>query len=152
MKIKIELDENFTEEEIIIKCSSLNVQVQAIQKAIKEISAGTERFVFYRGETEYYLPLEEILFFETDDGSISAHTADNVYQTRHKLYELEELLPGNFMRVSKSSILNVNKIYSMTKGISTCEIQFLNTHKQVFVSRYYFKPLKLKLEEKRLSR
>lgn len=152
MKIKIEMDENFTEEEVVIRCGSLNARVQEIQKAVMEISKGNERFTFYRGETEYYLALDEILFFETDGGAVNAHTADNVYQTKHKLYELEELLPGHFMRISKSSILNVNKIYSMTRSISACEVQFLNTHKQVFVSRYYFKPLKEKLEEKRVRK
>ena len=93
MKIKIEVDENFIEEEIVIRCSALSPQVQAVQKAVSEVIAGSQRFVFYKGETEYYLPLEEILFFETDGGGVSAHMADSVYQTRYKLYKLQELLP-----------------------------------------------------------
>lgn len=38
---------------------------------------------------------------ETDGNAIQVHTRDDIYQTRYKLYELEELLPGQFMRVSK---------------------------------------------------
>ena len=54
------------------------------------------------------------------------------------------------MRVSKSTILNINHIYSISKNLaSSSEIQFLNTHKQVFVSRHYYKSLILRLEEKR---
>ena len=68
------------------------------------------------------------------------------------LYELEELLPGQFMRVSKSAILNTSHVYSITKNLSSSSVvQFRNTHKQVYVSRMYYKPLKCKLEEKRIK-
>lgn len=150
MKIQIELTENCIEDEVIIRCAALSGEIQAIQKAVAEIAAGQQRFSFIKGEKEYYLPLEEVLFFETDGRNVNAHTAGDVYQIKYKLYELEEMLPGYFMRISKSGILNTNKIFSMTKGISTCAVEFQNTHKQVYVSRYYYKPLKEKLEEKRI--
>ena len=97
--------------------------------------------------------MDNILFFETDPAGICAHTVDDVYQTHYKLYELEELLPGHFMRVSKSAILNTRQIFSITKNISSVStVQFQHTHKQVNVSRNYYKPLKYKLEEKRISK
>lgn len=56
------------------------------------------------------------------------------------------------MRVSKSTILNLNHIYSITKNLTASSIvEFINTHKQVYISRYYYKPLKCRLEEKRKS-
>lgn len=149
MKVKIEVDENFIEEEVVIRCNALSAQVQAIQKAVAEIVSGTQRLIFYKGETEYYLPLDEILFFETDGGMINAHTVGEIYQTKYKLYELEEMLPGYFMRISKSSILNIRKIFSLTKSISSCMVEFADSPKQVYVSRYYYKPLKEKLGESR---
>lgn len=150
MKIRIELSENSIEDEVIIRCSRLSEEIQAIQKAVAEIAAGKQRFAFYKGDTEYYLDLKDVLFFETEERDINVHTVDNVYRTRYKLYELESLLPGYFMRVSKSTILNVNAIYSMTRNLSACTVQLLNTHKQVYVSRYYYKPLRERLEEKRV--
>ena len=152
MKIRIEVDETTLENEVVIRCAGLTKEVQMIQQALSEIVAGNQRVIFYKGETEYYMSLDEILFFETENGTINVHTADDVYQTKYKLYELEERLPGYFMRVSKSAILNVDKIYSMTKNLSTCLVQFTKSHKQVYVSRYYFKPLKEKLEEMRMRR
>ena len=152
MKIRIEVDETTFENEVVIRCAGLTKEVQMIQQALSEIAAGNQRFIFYKGETEYYMSLDEILFFETENGTINVHTADDVYQTKYKLYELEERLPGYFMRVSKSAILNVDKIYSMTRNLSTCLVQFTKSPKQVYVSRYYFKPLKEKLEEMRMRR
>ena len=90
------------------------------------------------------------MFFETEEDGICAHTVENIYSVKYKLYELEELLPGYFMRVSKSTILNLNKRYAITRSISSSsKVEFQNTHKQIYVSRYYYKPLKIKLLEKR---
>lgn len=151
MKLRIEIDENLEEPEVVIRCGSLTDEVTSIQKAVSEISNASQRFVFYKGSTEYYLTLDEILFFETDEHGISAHTKDNIYQTRYKLYELEKLLPGFFMRVSKSAILNTSHIYSINRNLTASSaVAFQGTHKKVYVSRYYYKPLISKLEEKRL--
>lgn len=153
MKIRIEIDENLTEDEVIIHCQSLSEEVAKIQKAVSEVVNASQKFVFYKGTTEYYLTLDKILFFETAENGINAHTKDDIYQTKYKLYELEDILPGFFMRVSKSAILNTNHIYSINRNLTASSVvAFSGTHKQVYVSRYYYKPLTSKLEEKRLRK
>jgi DNA-binding LytR/AlgR family response regulator len=150
MKIRIELDRKIEENEVIIRCSDLNEEVKNIQAVIHDMLSQKKHITFYKGDVEYYLSLEEVLFFETNDNMICAHTINNIYNVKYKLYELEEFLPGYFMRVSKSTILNTNHIYSITRSISSSSmVEFQNTHKQVYVSRYYYKPLKIKLLEKR---
>lgn len=150
MKIRIEVDNKIKENEVIIKCSEVSEDVKNIKIMLDDILSCKKQITFYRGDTEYYLSLEEILFFETEENGICAHTINNIYNVRYKLYELEEFLPGYFMRVSKSTILNTNHIYSITRNISSSsKVEFKNTHKQVYVSRYYYKPLKIKLLEKR---
>ncbi|MCC3868819.1 LytTR family DNA-binding domain-containing protein [Terrisporobacter mayombei] len=150
MKIRIEVDERIEEDEVIVRCSQLNEEVSNIQKAITEIISQKTQITFYKDNVEYYISLAKILFFETEDANISAHTGDNIYQVKYKLYELEEILPNNFMRISKSTILNINHIYSITRNLTSSSIvEFQDTHKQVYVSRHYYKPLKFKLLEKR---
>ena len=118
MKIRIEIDENLIEDEVVIHCAGINDEVTKVQKAISEVVNATQKLVFYKDATEYYLELDEILFFETDESGISAHTKKDVYQTKYKLYELEDLLPGFFMRVSKSTILNTRHIYSINRNLT----------------------------------
>lgn len=150
MKIRIEVDNKIEENEVIIKCSELSEEVKDVQVFLNDMLSHKKRITFYRGDTEYYLSLEEILFFETKENGICAHTIDSIYDVKYKLYELEEFLPGCFMRVSKSAIINTNHIYSITRSISSSsKVEFQNTHKQIYVSRYYYKPLKIKLLEKR---
>ena len=150
MKIRIELDNQIKENEVIIRCNELNEEILEIQKAISELIAEKRELIFYKENTEYYICINDILFFETEESSIYAHTLNEVYQVKYKLYELEEILPKNFVRVSKSTILNSNHIYSITRNITSSSlVEFKSTHKKVYVSRSYYKVLKLKLSEKR---
>lgn len=150
MKIRIEIDESLTEEEVVIRTGSLGKQVEEIQRALGDVIGARQKFVYYKEETEYYLPLESIAFFETESNAVYAHTKDDMFTVRLRLYELEETLPGFFMRVSKSTIVNLRFVYALTRSISgTCLVQMQGTHKQVYASRYYYKPLKERLEGKR---
>ena len=122
MKIKIEIDESAAEDEVIIRCRGLTKQVAAVQRAVRDVTNASEKILLYKGNTEYYVTLSKILFFETDENGISAHTRDEVYQTRYKLYELEDMLPGVFMRVSKSTILNTDQIYSIDRNLTASSV------------------------------
>lgn len=153
MKIKIEIDDSLDEDEVLIRCRALTDEVAGIQRAVSGASGASRKFVFYKGNTEYYLTLDDILFFETDGDGINAHTQSDIYRTKYRLYELEGLLPADFMRISKSAIVNTNRIYSISRNLTASSVvAFAGTHKQVYVSRYYYKPLINKLEEKRLKR
>lgn len=150
MKIRIELDAGLTEEEIVIRTARLDDRVSNIQRAISDVWNSDRRMAFYKGESSYYLPLSAILFFETEGTQVYGHTGDNAYLTKHRLYELEEMLPGTFMRVSKSCIVNVRRIYALTKSLTAgCTAKLSGTHKEVYISRQYYKPVRDRLEEKR---
>ena len=144
MKIRIEIDEELQETEIVIHCPALSDEVQHIQNAINNVNSSKQRFTMYKNDTEYYVALQDILFFETEGAIINVHTRDQVYQTKYRLYELQEMLPGYFLRVSKSTIANTKEIYSLSQSnlSTTCVAEFSNSHKQVFVSRHYSKMLK----------
>ena len=153
MKIRVEIDENVKEEEIILRCRELNDETIAIQKRIAEAVNEGMKLTVTRGESEYYLNLQEILFFETAGAAVAVHTVNQIYTTHQRLYELEEMLPGIFLRVSKSTILNIGRIHSVRKNITgASEVEFDGTAKKAFVSRSYFKLLTDKLEEKRLKK
>lgn len=95
---------------------------------------------------------EKILFFETEGTQVLAHTETELFETHKKLYELEEVLGGSFLRISKSAIVNLNRIYAIQRSLTaSSEIAFQGTHKRIYVSRAYYKALKEKLEEKRLG-
>ena len=149
MKIRIEIDENLEEDEVTIKCKEINQTIKRVQLSISSANL-IPKLIFYKNDTEYYLNINDILFFETSENSVEAHTEKEVYKIKYRLYELEEMLPNNFVRVSKSTILNVNQIYSINRNLTSSSlVQFYKSYKQVYVSRNYNKILKQRLEERR---
>ena len=82
MKIRIELDEKLKEDEVLIRTSRLTDEIAEIQKTIVQTVNNFQKFTFYKGTTEYFLELRDILFFETDEEGICAHTVDDIYQTK----------------------------------------------------------------------
>ena len=149
LKIRIEMFEG-VQEEVVIRCREITPEIIRLQQLLSGDSDRSNQFLLYKGDTEYYLNVNDIIFFETDGNAVMAHTRDDVYETRRKLYELEELSGGRFQRISKSAIVNVDKVYSIKRNVtSSSAIEFQGTHKQIYVSRAYYKILREKLEEKR---
>ena len=143
MKLRIEVDEKIQEDEIVIKCKEIDSNIENIKKVFREMISKQKDIIFYKDEKEFYLSLDDVLFFETEGNRVSAHTHTECYRVKYKLYELEEILPKNFCRISKSTILNVNHIYSISKNITGVSlVEFQETYKKVYVSRYYYKILK----------
>lgn len=150
MKVRVEVDSDLQEECIVIQCRELDERILKLQRIINEHSAEDKSIFLKKNDTDYYMPLNDIIFFETENKEIRAHTRNDIFETEYKLYELEEILPGYFMRISKSTIVNLNHIYSITRNItSSSMVEFSKCHKQVYVSRHYYKTLIERLEEKR---
>lgn len=150
MKLRVEVDQNLPEDEVIIRCRELNETVLALQRKISVQLQQDISLIGVWQNTEYYLHPADILFFETESKVVFAHTAENLFETEYKLYELEEELPGYFMRISKSAIVNLNHIYSIAKNVTGASaIEFVHSHKRIYVSRMYYKALKERMAERR---
>ena len=150
MKINIELDSTLNEIELVIRTPDLNNDVTLIKDLVEKALTKNQKIVFYKEDTEYFIPLNNILFFETDDSKVYGHTIDNFFEVKFKLYELEDIIPNHYCRISKSAIINIRAIYALEKSFSgSGTASFLNSKKEVHISRLYYKILKEKLREMR---
>ncbi|GEL15281.1 LytTR family DNA-binding domain-containing protein [Pediococcus cellicola] len=148
MKVRLDLDDQIHEPEIIIRAASNDPNVKRWQQILENLSQ-EDAIACYQGETEYFLKLDQILFIETADRRLQIHTSDNIYMSKKHLYELADRLPGYFLQISKSALVNLYQINALNKSISTCLISFHNSHKQVYASRRYYKQLQERLNEMR---
>lgn len=149
MKIRIEVLNDLAEDEVLIRCKRVDNTVQKIHQYILEQSASGSKIVFYKQNQEFYFPLDDVLFFETEGEHIYAHTANDAYRIKYRLYELEAILPRHFARAAKSTIVNIMQVYSITRNLTASSlVKFINSHKQVYVSRYYYKELRQRLNER----
>ncbi|MCQ2493863.1 MAG: LytTR family transcriptional regulator [Lachnospiraceae bacterium] len=148
MKFRIEVDENISENEIVLRCKNLDEDMLELQRQLSGITKASGALEVFNGEADYYLKFSEIIFLETDGGLVIVHTKDQIFHTKQKLYELEEMLPFYFFRVSKSTILNTREIRCIHKNITgSSEIEFSGSVKKSYVSRNYYKPLLEKMKQ-----
>ncbi len=140
MKITILDKENPSEEdEIIIKCSSLDESVIRLLNVLKH---GKDKLSLYKNSTIVLQDYSDILYFESVDDRVFAYTENQVYESRQKLYQLENELPSNFLRASKAVIVNINKIENLAPDFSgRIEAALTNDCKVIF-SRMYVPVLK----------
>lgn len=151
MKIRIEICGE-GEEEIIIRTHSRDERIERIENALEGIVKSRRELTLYIGNAEYYIPVTDILFFETNGGRVCAHTSSGMYTAPYKLFELENLLPSSFVRISKSAIANVMRISSLSRElVGNGEITFSRSDKRTYFSRAYYKILRDRIEEIRLS-
>lgn len=142
-----------SEDEIIIRCSERNETVARLEAVIQRILSEESELTLFLDGTQYYIPTRQILFFETGEKLIGAHTVSDMFYTDRKLYELEERLPYYFVRISKSCIINTLEVISIKKNITgPGEVCFKNCTKKVYVSRAYYKTLKDRIYEVRLRK
>lgn len=150
MKIKLDISPDYSEKEIVIKANANDAEVQEIVNRLKNIGSKINHLDGYLDETVYSLETKDILFFETNDRNVYAHTSDKALLIHYRLYELENNLPDNFLRISKSSILNVDEILSLSRSVTGNLVQFKNSYKQIYVSRRFLRDLKDKLKQRKL--
>lgn len=149
MKVRIEITGDVQDDEIVIRCVQSNDMIEEVYQSIVKMTTQKPVIQGYKRGQEFFLPSDEILFFETEAEHVYAHTADDAYRIKLRLYELETLLPDEFVRISKSSILNVEHISAINRNLtSSTLVHFYKSHKQVYVSRLYYKDLRHKMEEK----
>ena len=150
MKVNVLIEKEVKETEIVIHCNEVTDEILNIQNFISKQQNSELKLIFYKKNQEYYLDLSNVLFFETSSTLVYAHTKDEIYEVKYRLYELEKILPHQFLRISKSTIINVDQIYSLTKNITSSSlVEFYHTHKKVYASRKYLKILHDKIKEER---
>ncbi len=147
MKIKVDVNPEIKETEITISCSELNEDIINLQKQLTKQSGNEIQLELHNENTSYFVRVSDILYFETCDGQIIAQGAIDAYDSDYRLYELEELLPYYFIRVSKSTIVNTKKIAAITRNVTASSlIRFKDSTKIAYVSRSYYHQLRDRLE------
>ena len=143
MKITIEDRPDGGEDEIIIRCKQID---EHLLKLVYALKAGQEKLTATKGTDIVQVMPKEIFYFEAVDNKVFLYLEKDVYETRQKLYELEERFRGtDFVRVSKSVILNLSKVKTLSPAFNGRFEATMKNGEKVIVSRQYVPVLKEKL-------
>ena len=88
---------------------------------------------------------DAIYYIESVDKRTYVYTKENCYETKYRLYELEDMLNFYFLRISKAMIINIRKIRSVKAELNGRMRADLLNGEQITISRAYVKELKGKL-------
>lgn len=139
MKILIETPTLGEEDTIIIRYHTLPTDSIDLLRAHKSNSGV---LLGYKENATYKVPVVDIFYIDSVGNKTFMYCLGQVYEAREKLYEIEALDLPNFLRISKSTILNLRKIDHLKPALSgRLEATLINGEK-VIISRNYVKALK----------
>ena len=143
MKLTIDKNELYLDPEIIVKCKEID---DLLQDIISYIGVADKKMI---GEVDgelFFIPLNNILYFESVDKIVYIYTDKQVYRSSAKLYVLEEQLADTyFSRVSKTTILNLKKLNSVRSAKNAKLEGLLINKEKILISRQYVAEIKKRL-------
>jgi len=143
MDVEIEQVGRERKEQVLIRCHAVTEEVREIAAFVKSRQGSLTGM---RDSRQYEIAVSDIYYFESVDGKTFLYTKDQVYETSYRIYELESMLrPKNFLRVSKSMLLNLMKIRSIQSALNGRFAAVLLSGEEVIISRSYVKGLKAAL-------
>jgi len=144
MKIIIETPEEGAEDEIIVRCRELDSEIMDM---IYSIKSKRGKLTGYSEDGIVKISPKDIFYFESVDSKVFAYCEKTVYEIKQKLYELEETYANSdFLRISKSTIVNVSKIVRIAPYFNSRLQAILGNGETTIISRQYVPDLKKKLD------
>ena len=131
------------EDEIIFRCHTLPGN---INRFIFGLRNSELKFAGHDEHGVSMITASDIYYFESVDKKVFAYCSQSVYEVKEKLYQVEELSERfPFMRISKSMIINLDKIRHISPALGGRFEALLENDEKVIISRQYVPILKDKL-------
>ena len=111
MIVEIRLSSDVNEPYVIINSGTLTPEVEELAKRIENEKLTGNVLAVKRENLIYILEPNEIEIVRTEGNEITAYdTTKKRFVVEKRLYEVEALLGFQFIRISKSAIVNIRKI------------------------------------------
>ena len=143
MRIVIEDAEDGKEDEIIIRCHEVD---EHLMQLIYSLKMHKNKLACLKQGAIYMVSPADIYYFEAVDNKIFVYGKEQVYESKYKLYEIEEMYSHTeFFRASKSTILNLAKIRKVVPIFNGRFEALLDNDEKIIISRQFVPGLKNKL-------
>lgn len=143
LKILINVHPAVQDTEIQISCSQLTPE---IEKMIATLRILNQQLMVTKGDEVHVLDVWEIIYVEAVDRKTFVYTREEVYESKLKLYEMEErLMECGFFRVSKSCLVQIRNIRVLKNDVNRKLRLTMESGEQIMVSRQYADEIKTRL-------
>lgn len=141
MKFRMIIDET-KEEEVLVTAHAPSALTEKIRQLVGEYTGG-DRVAAYLDEDIRMLAFGDIACITVIDGkTFAVDSKGKHYRLKQRLYELEQQLPANFIRINKSAIANEKLIERFAANFSGAVDAVFRGGYREYVSRRCFAEIK----------
>lgn len=142
MKLELNIDEKVKETLVVVSANKIDKEVQNL---INYIEYSSEYLIGIVEDKASIIDIDEIIRVYIEDRKTFVVTLKDIYVVKKKLYEVENMVTRNFIKISQSEIANIKFIKNLDfSNTGTIVIKYKNSDIS-YVSRRMIKEFKLKL-------
>ena len=142
MRVRFEQVDSKEKEQALIRATEKSTD---ILNAIDLLENGSGGITVTRDRATWFCKLTQIYYIESVDKHTYVYTKGDCYESRDRLYEMEEKLGTYFVRISKSMIVNLRKIRNVSAEPGGRMVAVLLNEERVIISRSYVREIKRRL-------
>ena len=144
MVVKLEQDLSVGEVEITIKYAKMSKNVERIAAMLRSTNT---RIKCSANDSEKLVSVSDIYYFESVDKMTFVYCEQDVYKTELRLYQIvEDYEQLGFVQISKSCVLNINVLDSITPLLNSRMEATLKNSERLYVTRKYLDNVKQALQ------
>ena len=142
MKLELNIDEKVKETLVVVNANKVDKEVQNL---INYIEYSSDYLIGIVEDKASIIDIDEIIRVYIEDRKTFVVTVKDTYVVKKKLYEVENMVTRNFIKISQSEIANIRFIKNLDfSNTGTIVIKYKNSDIS-YVSRRMIKEFKLKL-------
>ena len=135
--------QDLPEPEVTIAYGEMTESVKRVSEYVQYVD---KSILCKKDNEEYAVFIDDIFYLESVDKKVFVYCEKEVLRSNCKLYELEEMLSQvGFVRVSKSVILNIEKLVGIKTLVNSKLEGRLSNGERICVTRKYLKDIKQEL-------
>lgn len=143
MKITVNINTELNDEEVIINCPGMTPKVEKMLATLQMLN---QQIAVLKDDENYLLDVSKILYIEALERKTFVYADNNVYESKLRLYEMEEkLCHSGFLRVSKSCLVHLKYIKFIKNDVERRLRITLENGEQLIVSRQYADEIKKRM-------
>ena len=142
MRVRFEQVDAKEKEQALIRAVEKTADIMNAMDLLENGSGGV---TVTKDMNTYFCKLTQIYYIESVDKHTYLYTKGDCYESRERLYELEEKLGPYYVRISKSMIVNLRKIQNVSAEPGGRMVAALLNGERVIISRSYVKEIKRRL-------
>ena len=143
MRIEVKVEPNFLEPKAVIYTPKITPEVMAWIEMLERAEVKPSSLMAKKDSKIFIIEPKQIEIIRTDGGNIKLYNREaQEYIVTKPLHEIQEWLGSSFIRISKSSVININRVDHISQSFNTSMHIVMKNGVTDYISRKYWADFK----------